>query len=90
MTLSGDFSTAGYVIAEDEVFSIAGYEVPEDEVNKMTLLIALLLILAIDYAILAAIIYAICWCLSIVFTWKLALGMWLIIIVIKLCFIRKQ
>ena len=53
------------------------------------LLISLLLILAIDYAILAAILYAICWCLSIAFSWKIALGIWLIIIVIKLCFGKK-
>lgn len=56
---------------------------------KIMLLISLLLILAIDYAILAAILYAICWCLSIAFSWKIALGIWLIIIVIKLCFGKK-
>ena len=49
-------------------------------------LLLLLIILSIDFALLSAIIYAICFCLGIVFTWKMSLGIWLVVILFKLCF----
>ena len=47
-------------------------------------LLALLIVLALDFGLFAALIYVICFCFSIVFTWKLALGIWLVIELIKL------
>lgn len=53
-------------------------------------LLALLIVLGLDFALLSLIIYLICFCFGIVFTWKLALGIWLIIIAIKLCFTKTK
>lgn len=49
-------------------------------------LLALLIVLGLDFALLSLITYLICFCFGIVFTWKLALGIWIAIIAIKLCF----
>ena len=46
--------------------------------------LALLIVLGLDFLLFAAITYLICFCFSIVFTWKLALGIWLVIELIKL------
>lgn len=48
-------------------------------------IITLLIVLALDFGLFAGLIYIICWCLGIAFTWKLALGIWLIVEIIKLC-----
>lgn len=53
-------------------------------------LLALLIVLGLDFALLSLITYLICFCFGIVFTWKLALGIWLIIIAIKLCFTKTK
>ena len=47
-------------------------------------LLALLIVLALDFGLFAALIYTICFCFSITFTWKLAAGVYLIIIVLKI------
>lgn len=52
----------------------------------MIALLTLLMILGLDFALLSLFVYIICFCFGIVFTWKLALGIWLVIIAIKLCF----
>lgn len=49
-------------------------------------LLLLLIIFSIDFALFSAIIYAICFFLGIVFTWKMSLGIWLVVILFKLCF----
>ena len=53
-------------------------------------LLALLIVLGLDFALLSLITYLICFCFGIAFTWKLALGIWLIIIAIKLCFAKTK
>ena len=53
-------------------------------------LLALLIVLALDFGLFAALIYVICFCFSIAFTWKLAFGIWLIAVLIKLMFCAKN
>ena len=53
-------------------------------------LLALLIVLALDFVLFAALISAICFCFSIAFTWKLAAGVWLIAGLIKLIFCAKN
>ena len=53
-------------------------------------LLALLIVLGLDFALLSLITYLICFCFGIAFTWKLVLGIWLIIITIKLCFTKTK
>lgn len=53
-------------------------------------LLALLIVLALDFGLFAALIYVICFCFSITFTWKLAFGIWLIAGLIKLIFCAKN
>lgn len=43
-----------------------------------------LLILVVDFALATGLVYLICWCLGLVFSFKLALGVWLILKFIKL------
>lgn len=47
---------------------------------------ALLIILGLDFLLFAGLVYLICFCFSIAFTWKLAFGIWLVVEVLKLCF----
>lgn len=53
-------------------------------------LLALLIVLALDFGLFAALIYVICFCFSIAFTWKLAFGIWLVVGLIKLIFCAKN
>ena len=46
--------------------------------------LTLLIVLGLDFLLFAALIYLICFCFSIAFTWKLALGIWLVVEIIKL------
>ena len=48
--------------------------------------LVLLIILGLDFLLFAGLVYLICFCFSIAFTWKLALGIWLVVEVFKLCF----
>ena len=59
-------------------------------IKLLASLLALLIVLALDFGLFAALIYAICFCFSIVFTWKLAFGIWLIAVLIKLIFCAKN
>lgn len=56
----------------------------------MIALLTLLMILGLDFALLSLFVYIICFCFGIVFTWKLALGIWLVIVFIKLCFSKTN
>lgn len=47
---------------------------------------ALLIVLGLDFLLFAGLVYLICFCFSIAFTWKLAFGIWLVVEVLKLCF----
>ena len=48
--------------------------------------LVLLIVLGLDFLLFAGLVYLICFCFSIAFTWKLALGIWLVVEVLKLCF----
>ena len=39
--------------------------------------------MALSFAIVSAIIYGICWAFKIVFTWRFAFGIWLILLVMR-------
>ena len=56
----------------------------------MIALLTLLIVLGLDFALLSLITYLICFCFGIVFTWKVALGIWLVIVFIKLCFSKTN
>ena len=50
-------------------------------INKsyiITFIIVLVLIFGLDFILTAGILFLICWCFQIAFTWKLAFGIWLI------------
>ena len=51
--------------------------------------LARLIVLGLDFLLFAGLLYLICFCFSIAFTWKLALGIWLIVKIIKLYFSNK-
>lgn len=51
--------------------------------------LARLIALGLDFLLFAGLLYLICFCFSIAFTWKLALGIWLIVKIIKLYFSNK-
>lgn len=57
--------------------------------KELATTLALLIVLGLNFLLFAALIYLICFCFSIAFTWKLALGIWLIVEIIKLCFSNK-
>ena len=59
-------------------------------IKLLASLLALLIVLALDFGLFAALIYVICFCFSIAFTWKLAFGIWLIAVLIKLIFCAKN
>ena len=48
--------------------------------------LVLLIVLGLDFLLFAGLVYLKCFCFSIVFTWKLAFGIWLVVEVFKLCF----
>lgn len=50
---------------------------------------ALLIILGLDFLLFAGLVYLICFCFSIAFTWKLAFGIWLVVELIKLLVNRQ-
>ena len=39
--------------------------------------------LALSFALVSAIIYGICWAFKLVFTWRFAFGIWLILLVMR-------
>ena len=39
--------------------------------------------LALSFALVSAIIYGICWAFKIVFTWRFAFGIWLILLIMR-------
>ena len=57
--------------------------------KELATTLALLIVLGLNFLFFAALIYLICFCFSIAFTWKLALGIWLIVKIIKLYFSNK-
>lgn len=57
--------------------------------KELATTLALLIVLGLNFLLFAALIYLICFCFSIAFTWKLALGIWLIVEIIRLCFSNK-
>ena len=50
---------------------------------------ALLIVLGLDFLLFAGLVYLICFCFSIAFTWKLAFGIWLVVELIKLLVNRQ-
>lgn len=57
--------------------------------KELATTLALLIVLGLNFLLFAGLLYLICFCFSIAFTWKLALGIWLIVEIIKLCFSNK-
>lgn len=53
-----------------------------DKSYIITFIIVLVLIFGLDFIITAGILFLICWCFQIAFTWKLAFGIWLIILLL--------
>lgn len=53
-----------------------------DKSYIITFIIVLVLIFGLDFIITAGILFLICWCFQITFTWKLAFGIWLIILLL--------
>ena len=53
-------------------------------IKLLATILTLLIVLGLDFLLFAALIYLICFCFSIAFTWKLALGIWLVVEIIKL------
>ena len=51
--------------------------------------LTLLIVLGLDFLLFAGLVYLICFCFSIAFTWKLAFGIWLVIELIKLLVNRQ-
>lgn len=51
--------------------------------------LALLIVLGLDFLLFAGLVYLICFCFSIAFTWKLAFGIWLVVELIKLLVNRQ-
>ena len=41
------------------------------------------MMLALSFALTSAIIYGICWAFKIVFTWRFAFGIWLILLIMR-------
>ncbi len=41
------------------------------------------LMLALSFALTSAIIYGICWAFKLVFTWRFAFGIWLILLIMR-------
>ena len=57
--------------------------------KALATILALLIVLGLDFLLFAAITYLICFCFSIAFTWKLAFGIWLVVELIKLLVNRQ-
>ena len=56
----------------------------EDDFIQILGLIAYIVgMIALDIVIVSAVYYAICWCFGLVFSWKIALGIWILVIVFK-------
>ena len=45
---------------------------------------------ALSFAIVSAIIYGICWAFKLVFTWRFAFGIWLILLVMQSVFRKGE
>lgn len=50
------------------------------------LIITILVTVAFSFGITSGLLYGICWALNFKFTWKLAIGIYLILVFIKFCF----
>ena len=53
-------------------------------IKLLSAILTLLIVLGLDFLLFAGLIYLICFCFSIAFTWKLAFGIWLVVELIKL------
>ena len=57
--------------------------------KALATILALLIVLGLDFLLFAGLVYLICFCFSIAFTWKLAFGIWLVVELIKLLINRQ-
>lgn len=48
----------------------------------ITFLLALILVLSISFCIISGTVWIICWCLGVAFTWKIALAIYLIWLIV--------
>lgn len=58
-------------------------------IKLLSAILTLLIVLGLDFLLFAGLVYLICFCFSIAFTWKLAFGIWLVVELIKLLVNRQ-
>ena len=60
--------------------------------TKTTLILVLTIIVAvaIGFGITSGLLYGICWAFGFKFTWKLAIGVYLVLVLIKAVFFRSE
>ena len=52
--------------------------------------LAVIVLIGLDFLLAAGILKVICWCFSLTFQWKYALGIWLILVLLQGTFTRKS
>lgn len=52
----------------------------------LLMIIAIIMLLGLDFLLTAGMLYLVCWCFDWVFSWKIAIGVWLIVLFISAMF----
>ena len=50
------------------------------------IIVVVAVLIALSFALTSALIYGICWAFGFQFTWKIAFGVWLALILVRSCF----